>query len=178
MKKIFALFAIALLSACSSPSITTERLSLSSAELSNVVVQEQGEPMTRNYNIDVSFNYHIDGYHDEPWLYQCLVGFKSTDPSDGYISASTVDKWSECNLDQADGKMHVKYKAPLSANARFTKEQLEKLEYPIHFSVIIMQKRKGALLRKVDGNEVEYQSIGQSKEYILKKTENIRFAAK
>ncbi|WP_105255773.1 hypothetical protein [Pseudoalteromonas sp. T1lg75] len=135
MKKICTLSLALTLAGCASTDYS--EFDMSTAALSNIVVKEKAELEQRKHEIQVSFDYVINGFHADENLYHCSVQFLNTD---GTSMTSIKGRKLPCRIDASEGNISINWPSPLDKSRNSPKEVLSTIKYPVEYFVAIHQK--------------------------------------
>jgi len=124
-----------LLTSCSS--VNYANIATSTAQISQLNVHPSGTPYTGRHRVNVSFDYHIDNYHEQAWLYSCNVIFTFRKQQ---VVASSYKRNNYCRIDTQQGTLTFARDTPLSTTSSYHKTLVDSITLPLQFYVVIQQQ--------------------------------------
>ena len=135
MKKLVTSIAFLTLFGCASTDYS--KLATGEASISNFKVSEIHNLNAGQHTLDLSFNYQIAKYHNQPDLYNCSVQFLALDGTSFSVSSG---RELPCSLNKAAGEISLVLPTILDKTTFASKEQLASLKYPIEYFLAIHQR--------------------------------------
>jgi len=136
MRQVPRILAIVFLAGCVSTDYSD--IANSQAVISNLEVSEVGKAGTYKHQLDIRFDYSIEGYKEIACLYTCKVLFSISE--DRMISK--LDDGSTCNIDSERGSVSVKWETPFSTSAGYSSDERRQMALPLEYHVTIHQEKK------------------------------------
>ncbi|MDX1392654.1 MAG: hypothetical protein R3241_09740 [Rheinheimera sp.] len=130
---------------------------LSTANLSNLQVNETFDSQLRKHQLDLVFDYTINGFHQKGDLYSCTVQFLN---NNGTTSSLSMGTKAPCQLDVQSGNISLSWPTLLDKSVISSSAELDKLAYPMQFFVAIHQKT-GRRSNKIIGKSAIVQSVAK-----------------
>lgn len=134
MFKYSALIILFLITACAT--YPGKDVSLSTAVISNVKIEEELNLSQHEHNIQVHFDYHISDFHSEPGLYLCTIQFQSRD---GRTISHTGGNPKRCKIEAASGHIDIDWFGPIDRHLALTQKQLQAISLPLTFRITLHQ---------------------------------------
>ncbi|GEM_PF-839690 len=150
MRKLGVFTFVLLLVGCTT---NQEEREISSATVSNLIIEKIIKPNQGIYKLDAKFNYVINQFNEGSDLYTCSVQFLTVE--EGISISSFVGTTDPCRLTNSSGEMIVRLTTPLDKTQKFLTERLPKIQRPVQYFIAIHQEITNESSKMIGKTEIQ-----------------------